>query len=70
MILDTWVIIVEASDELAIAAVTAAELTHGARGSNDTNRARRLAYLERVVGRIPIEDCDLRVARTTPSCWT
>jgi tRNA(fMet)-specific endonuclease VapC len=55
--------ILDPTDDLAIAAITAAELIHGALGSDGRHRAARMAYVERVVGRVPIEDYDLDVAR-------
>ena len=55
--------VVDKADELAIAAITAAELIHGALGSDGENRARRLAYVESVISLIPIEDYNLDVAR-------
>jgi tRNA(fMet)-specific endonuclease VapC len=56
--------VVESDDELAIAAITAAELLHGALGSDLAYRTRRLAHVEEVVRRVPIEDYDLDVARS------
>ena len=55
--------VVDAADELAIAALTAAELIHGALGSDEAHRAKRLAYVERFLSVIPIEDYDFDVAR-------
>ena len=55
--------VVDAADELAIAALTAAELIHRALGSDEAHRAKRLAYVERFLSVIPIEDYDFDVAR-------
>jgi tRNA(fMet)-specific endonuclease VapC len=54
---------VNAADEVVIAAITAAELLHGAHGSDDNRRAARLAHVESFLSSIPIIDYDLEVAR-------
>ncbi len=49
-------------DDVAIAAVTAAELEVGVRLADGPQQARRAAFVQSVLGTIPIEPYDLRVA--------
>jgi len=51
-------------DDVAIAAVTAAELLVGVELSEGQTRARRRTFVESVLSSIPIEPYDLEVART------
>jgi tRNA(fMet)-specific endonuclease VapC len=50
-------------DDVAIAAITAAELLVGVELSDSTRRQRRSAFVENVLSTIPIEPYDLDVAR-------
>lgn len=50
-------------DDIAIAAVTAAELLVGVELATTRHRERRRQFVEAVLGTIPIEDYDLAVAR-------
>ena len=50
-------------DDIVIAAITAAELLVGVHLADDTNRARRLRFVDAVLTAIPIQDYDLAVAR-------
>ena len=54
--------IISDDDDVAIAAVTAAELVVGIRLADDGHRARRTAFVQSVLGTIPIEAYDLKVA--------
>ena len=54
--------IISDDDDVAIAAVTAAELVVGIRLADEPHRARRAAFVQSVLGTIPIEPYDLRVA--------
>ena len=54
----------------AVAAVTIAELLHGAaRGETEERRARREAFVESIVAWLPVVDFDLEVARRYASLW-
>jgi tRNA(fMet)-specific endonuclease VapC len=50
-------------DDVAIAAVTAAELLVGVELADDGRRASRVAFVRSVLDTIPVEDYDLDVAR-------
>ena len=50
-------------DDVAIAAVTAAELLVGVELADDTRRATRAAFVRSVLDTVPIEDYDVQVAR-------
>jgi tRNA(fMet)-specific endonuclease VapC len=50
-------------DDVAIAAVTAAELLVGVELADDARRASRVAFVRSVLDTIPVEDYDLDVAR-------
>src|SRR6266487_5411903 len=50
-------------DDVAIAAITAAELLVGVEFADRSHRERRSAYVEAILGAIPLEDYDLGVAR-------
>lgn len=54
-------------DDVAIAAITAAELLVGVELAEGKSRQRRLAFVESVLSMIPIEPYDLDVARTHAS---
>jgi tRNA(fMet)-specific endonuclease VapC len=54
--------IVEDDDEVAIAAITVAELQIGARLTKGRRRAMRAAYVDDVVATIPVLSYDVRVA--------
>ena len=76
MILDTTVVvagergqlqldaIVADDDDVAIAAVTAAELLVGVELAGEAHRSRRQQLVDAVLASIPIEDYDLDVARS------
>lgn len=51
-------------DDVAIAAITAAELLVGVELSGGSDRERRLAFVDDVLASIPVESYDLEVART------
>jgi len=50
-------------DDVAIAAITAAELLVGVHLADDAHRASRVAFVDDVLATIPIEDYDLPAAR-------
>ena len=50
-------------DDVAIAAVTAAELLVGVALADDAHRAHRSAFVASVLDTVPVEDYDLAVAR-------
>lgn len=50
-------------DDVAIAAVTAAELLVGVELADDTRRPIRAAFVRSVLATVPVEDYDLQVAR-------
>lgn len=50
-------------DDVAIAAVTAAELLVGVELADDSRRQARAAFVRSVLDTVPIEDYDLQVAR-------
>ena len=50
-------------DDVAIAAVTAAELLLGVELADARHRPAREAFMRGVLGRVPVEDHDLEVAR-------
>jgi tRNA(fMet)-specific endonuclease VapC len=50
-------------DDVAIAAITAAELLVGVELADKRRRATRAAYVQRVLSEIPVEGYDLGVAR-------
>ncbi len=59
-----------AAEELAISAVTAAELLHGLyRATNAAQRHRRQAFVETLLAEIPVLPFDLTVARVHASLW-
>jgi tRNA(fMet)-specific endonuclease VapC len=50
-------------DDVAIAAVTAAELLVGVELADDTRRAARASFVRSVLDTVPVEDYDVQVAR-------
>lgn len=58
---------IDDEDDVAIAAITAAELLAGIELSKGKNRQRRRTFVEGVLSTIPIEPYDLDVARTHAS---
>lgn len=50
-------------DDVAIAAITAAELLVGVELADDTRRAKRAAFVRSVLDTVPVEDYDIQVAR-------
>ncbi len=69
--LDFEAIIRQCGDEpVAIAAITASELLHGVhRAIDSTQRARREAFVERVLADLPLIPFDLVVARVHARLW-
>jgi tRNA(fMet)-specific endonuclease VapC len=59
--------VVADEDDVAIAAITAAELLVGVELSRGKNRERRRTFVEDVLSTLPIEPYDLDVARTHAS---
>jgi tRNA(fMet)-specific endonuclease VapC len=51
-------------DDVAVAAVTVAELLVGVELADPANRSRRAALVDAIVATIPVEDYDLDVARS------
>ena len=58
-----------ASDEVAIASITASELLHGVHRASDEHRARREAFVEAVLAAFPALPFDLLAARTHARLW-
>jgi tRNA(fMet)-specific endonuclease VapC len=54
----------EESDDVAIAAITAAELLAGVELADKRRRERRLRAVEDILATLPVEDYDLDVARS------
>lgn len=64
------VVVGHAETEIAIAAVTAAELLHGVhRATNAGQRARREAFVESVLATVPVVPFDLLMARVHARLW-
>jgi len=59
--------VIDDEDDVAIAAITAAELLVGVELAEGRNRKRRSTFVENVLSTIPIEPYDLDVARTHAS---
>jgi tRNA(fMet)-specific endonuclease VapC len=59
--------VVSDDDDVAIAAITAAELLVGVELASKQRRARRLEFVERILESVPIEVYDLAVARSHAS---
>ncbi|MEO8631978.1 MAG: PIN domain-containing protein [Chloroflexota bacterium] len=57
------------SDDVAIAAITASELIHGVMQATPAHRARREAFVEHILGSLPIIGFTLPVARTYARIW-
>ncbi len=55
--------IISDDDDVAIAAITAAELLVGVHMADDAHRESRTAFVDEVLAIIPVEDYDLEVAR-------
>jgi tRNA(fMet)-specific endonuclease VapC len=55
--------VIDDADDVAIAAITAAELLVGVELSDEKSKQGRLAFVEDVLSSIPIEPYDLEVAR-------
>lgn len=59
-----------AAEPVAIAAITASELLHGVRRARPASRrARREAWVEALLAKLPILPFDLTVARTHAALW-
>jgi len=56
-------------EEIAIAAITASELLHGAHRATDEHRGRREAFTESVLAAFPVLPFDLLVARVHARLW-
>jgi tRNA(fMet)-specific endonuclease VapC len=59
--------VIDDEDDVAIAAITAAELLVGVELSEGKSRQRRSSFVENVLSTLPIEPYDLEVARTHAS---
>jgi len=59
--------VVADDDDVAIAAITAAELLVGVELASKGRRERRLAFVERILGSVPVEVYDLVSARAHAS---
>jgi tRNA(fMet)-specific endonuclease VapC len=59
----------EASEDLAISAVTASELLHGVHRATADHKAQREAFVEAVLASVPTLPFDLRAARTHARIW-
>lgn len=59
----SWGDVLEADDDVALAAVTVAELRTGVELASDGRREAREAFLERVLATIPVEEYDVVVAQ-------
>ena len=59
--------VVADDDDLAIAAITAAELLVGVELASKEHRERRLEFAERILASVPVELYDLAVARAHAS---
>jgi tRNA(fMet)-specific endonuclease VapC len=59
--------LIEDEDDVALAAITAAELLVGVELADRRRREPRSAYVERILAEIPVEDYNLDVARTHAS---
>jgi tRNA(fMet)-specific endonuclease VapC len=55
--------LISAEDDVAIAAITAAELLVGVQLADDSHRQARAAFVEGALDVLPIEDYDLAAAR-------
>lgn len=58
-----WEDVISADDDVAIAAITAAELLVGVQLADDIHREARAAFVEGALDVLPIEDYDLAAAR-------
>jgi len=58
-----WADVLEADDDVALAAVSIAELQTGVELASASRRAARAAFLERVLATIPVEEYGLAVAQ-------
>ncbi len=59
------------AEEAFLSVISASELLHGVqRAADPAIRARRLAFVEAILGRFPILDIDLEVARTHAALWS
>jgi predicted nucleic acid-binding protein len=57
-------------EEIALAAITASELLHGIhRAVRSTDRQRREAFVERLLGQVPVVAFDLVAARIHARLW-
>ena len=66
--LKTWVA-GRANDQFAMAAVTVAELWHGVERATGTQRAKRLGYLQTLLGSIPIIPYTTQTAYEHARIW-
>ena len=64
------VVAVHATEEVALAAITASELLHGVhRASSARTRTRRSAFVEQLLARLPVVPFDLLAARVHARVW-
>ena len=59
----SWGDVLEAADDVALAAVSVAELRTGVELASASRREAREAFLERVLSTIPVEEYDVAVAQ-------
>lgn len=59
----SWGDVLEADDDVALAAVTVAELRTGVELASDSRREAREAFLAQVLATIPVEEYDVAVAQ-------
>ena len=56
--------LIDDEDDVAIAAVTVAELLVGVELADEANRSRRRTLVDAIVASVPVEDYDMEVARS------
>ena len=54
--------LIDDEDDVAIAAITVAELVVGIELADEARRSRRAAFVQRILGAVPVEDYDVPVA--------
>jgi predicted nucleic acid-binding protein len=59
------------TEEAFLSVISASELLHGAhRAADSAIRARRLAFVEAILARVPVIEIDLEVARAHAALWS
>ena len=59
-----WDAVIGAEDDVAVAAITAAELLVGVELADDARRQRRQLFVDEFLARVPIEDYTLATAKS------